>query len=355
MSKKNYIKLFGIALSAIIITIGVISGIITVLDSMKIDHIFKEKGFLAFLCFALISIISGLIAVIIELIRNNKNLLVLEDGFTDKNLDSLLITLIEKSLNQSLHKREYNEVIRLGTVLSRPLWLSGKYNSRIQIGRLVEEAAGSIGKKNEQAQALIDDIGWTNAEMGNYPEAIKNINHGIEIVQKIPNHYLLAKGLRHLGGIAKRTKLFVEAKAKYSAALEAAEKITDSKEAKEMMAGIEYALGNLCFELKDFINAEKHIETALIQFRELKDTERAIKTISIKANLYLEKGEIDNAKDMFREGLKLSRDNDRKDEIVLNLKGLSKIYFLENNVTKAMELKNEADIIAKAIGIKNIN
>ena len=185
--------------------------------------------------------------------------------------------------------------------MSQPLWLSGKYKSRINIGKLVEEAAALVGKKKEQAQALIDDVGWTNAELGNYIEAKKNIIHGNDIAKSEGLNFLLAKGLRHLGGIAKRENQFSDANKYYSDALEIANHIDDVKESKEMIAGIAYAMGSLEIEQKNLINAESHINTALNLFKELNDVERTIKTISLNAKLHLENGKIEKAKDMFRE------------------------------------------------------
>lgn len=354
-TKERFIRLVVVTISSLAGTAGLLAAITSFLDSAHVKNIFQNGGTLAVVCFVLIVVVGGLVSFLIEFIRTREKVINNEpgSGFTDSALSDVLITTIEKSLRNALAHKDYNEVIRMGAVLSRSLWLSGRYHARVKIGELVEEASALVGKKKEQAQALIDDLGWTNVVLGNYEEAKRNILHGNEIAKSEGHGYLHSKGLRHLGGIAKRQKSYDDANRCYDEALKVARSLSDPKESKEMIAGIEYALGSLKIDQRDLPDAEKHINTALDMYRELKDVERTIKTISLNADLHLENGEIQKAKDMFREGLKLSRENDRKDQIVFNLRGLSKIYFLEDDTAKAAELRNEADIIAKAIGMKS--
>jgi hypothetical protein len=45
------------------------------------------------------------------------------------------------------------------------------YSERIKVGEFVEEAAARTNNHEAQVAALIDDIGWTNAVVGNIDSA----------------------------------------------------------------------------------------------------------------------------------------------------------------------------------------
>ena len=115
-NKKRNSRLLIISISSMGITVGVLAGLIAILESVGINHIFKNGGILSLLCLILITICIGLISIIIEHQITKDEIINLNDGFEDKTLDDLLIKIIEKSLKHSLLKEEYNEVIRLGSV-----------------------------------------------------------------------------------------------------------------------------------------------------------------------------------------------------------------------------------------------
>lgn len=269
------------------------------------------------------------------------------------SLDSLFIVAVENSINESLSNEEYADVLRIGTALSRPLWLSGRYDSRIKLGIIVEEIAAKLHDKKAQAKALIDDIGWTKAELGDYVQAVRHISHGVDIAKDNNLVYWQCKGLRHLGAINRRQGNYREARKLYSESRLLTDSINQGYDKLEMKASLNYALGLLEFaETKDIAKAEGLIDQGIETYKKHNDYDRWLLSLSIKANFYLQNNNLLKAKDYFREGLKISKDYDRKRQIFKNLEGLIKIAMKEEDLTKANELQEEADAIATKIGYK---
>lgn len=73
--------------------------------------------------------------------------------------DEQLSTTLLEDLGVAFGSEAWEEVLKIGSVLSRPLWVLGKYRLRIEVGRLVEAAAARSGHTVAQATALIDDLG----------------------------------------------------------------------------------------------------------------------------------------------------------------------------------------------------
>jgi tetratricopeptide (TPR) repeat protein len=277
--------------------------------------------------------------------KNTYALARLRDEKQKQKTDQQEATLEEALLQnlESLYKKqEWGQVVSIGTSLSRPLWVSGRYIARIKIGKMVEEAAVKIDRLEPRVIALIDDLGWTNVIIGDYKKARKSIEHGLQLAQTHRLYYWWAKGLRHLAGIAKARKDYTTMKNYLEEALEVARQITDAYKKDEMIAGIYFGLANMHQEMKQYEEALKYSSEAQKIYTTYGDEERLAKTCSQAGLIYLHQGEFARAKDAFRKGLTLAQKLSRPDEVVHNQLGLAKVHFEEGDYEKAKQELEEA-------------
>lgn len=266
-------------------------------------------------------------------------------------ISSAVATTMISYVENYVRKRSFQSALRLGRVLSRPLWLDGQYEERIRLGELMLEASLSAGDKETQTHALIDDMGWTNFILKNYEEAKKNISHGLRIAEETNDFYMVAKAYRHLGGIETKLSRFDEAETNLLAAQNAASKINEEIRRKEMLAGIQYGLADLYMGVKKIDEAEKFCKLAQQTFHEINDRERHAKTFSRLGQILMLKGMDMEALSTFSEGLASSRDVNRDDEIVRNLIGIARIYMKSGRVTDAKLKLGEASDLSDSNGL----
>lgn len=244
---------------------------------------------------------------------------------------------------------DYSTLIRFGVALSRPLWLQGEYKARIAIGQIVEDAAARIDNKKAQATALIDDLGWTYVALKQFEEAEKNIQHGKGIASEISNHYLVARALRHLAGMAIERNALDNAIDFCNQAIKEAEKIPDVEDKEEMIAGIEYAFSVIFWMKNDLIIAKNYCLSARAKFEKLEDNERLAKTFSLLGKIGEKDGDLENAKDIYRRGLQFAEQMNIRDEIIRNHLGLARILLRQGQ--KATEHLNIAKNLSQSTPI----
>ena len=241
---------------------------------------------------------------------------------------------LSKTLAEQFQKMadcgDYQTVLRIGRPLSRALWLEGQYDTRVAVGRVVEEAASRLNEPHAQAQALVDDIGWTSVALGRLDEAEKNILRGIDIANGNGLDYLAAKGHRHLGGIEIQRTRPSKALSWLDLAEEAAKGIKDEKAKLEMIAGIRYGQAEAYLRLDRLNDAERSSSEARELFVRSDDRSRAVKTYAQLGKVCERKGNILEARDFYRKGLKLAEDTNRRDEIIRNHLGLARVAWAEN-------------------------
>lgn len=274
----------------------------------------------------------------------------LRNEIKDEDLD--IPTEIQKMVKYLYKKKKYNDVVRLGSTISRFLWLNHYYNQRIDIGKMVEDSASKTKNIKEQISALIDDIGWTFFKINNSKKAEANINIGINKAKKHQLYYYAAKGERHLAGIAakkNRSNIIQH----LTNAEDFTQKITDNRLKYEMEGSLSFAKAEYYFEEKNFLEAEiKILETRRIYEN---DADRIVKTHSLLGNIYLEQNtddSIQKAKDEFNAGYGNCKDV-RSDEYARNAIGLAKIEMKEGNYIDAKSYLEEAQTILK--GTDEIN
>ena len=250
---------------------------------------------------------------------------------------------------------QFLDTIRFGIRISRVLWLSGRYNERIAIGKMIEDSAARLQMTEKQVQSLIDDIGWTYFLVGNAEEAEANISHGIELAMRNKLFYLAAKGERHLAGIADRHRNdLAKAKDHLLRAKNICKSIPTGEQHDEMLGGLSYALSEFCLSmnrpteaLNNSLQAKKLYESNPHQ------EDRAVKIHSQLGRIHLKLNKLQQARDYFRHGLECAKRFSRPDEQGMNLLGLGQVYLEERNWTESIHVLEEAEKIFGQIGLRS--
>lgn len=310
--------------------------------------IIKKLGFFGIYTLILHGLIIGILNIMYKNYLSSLNETPL-DPIKSNESDSLLVNDLITSLSQAMKNKKFEEVIRIGTSLDRPLFLSGNYKARLEIGLLVEDASASIDNKMIQMKTLIDSIGWTYAELGEYKNGEKNIKHGLRISKNLNSHFYTAKALRHLGAISRRSKEYAKAKESFTESLAFAHKITNSEKKKESIAGVAYALASLHFYLEEYDKSIAYINNSIKYFSEIKDITRLTKSLTKKANICYANNDKEIAKDLFRSSLKIAQESGLRLVAVRSMIGLCKIYLEEEKWDKARKYVEMAQNLEKEI------
>lgn len=261
--------------------------------------------------------------------------------------------LLAEALRSAYTKRNWDGVIRLGSALSRPLWITGRYPLRIEIGKLVEEAASFSKKPEIQAAALIDDLGWTSVALGKYQEAIAHIEHGLKIAREAGLHVFVCKGYRHLSGIALKQSKTADAEKHAQMVEDRLATITGDIEHKAMAAGLNYLRGRIAQTKGDYPKALQLIASAKALYVQLDDKDRSLKLMGAIGEIQLASDDLKTAKDTFREGVAAAYDASRGDCLLTNLIGLAKIAQREEQYSNARDLLVQASKTALELGDTN--
>jgi tetratricopeptide (TPR) repeat protein len=231
--------------------------------------------------------------------------------------------------------------------------LSGRYKERIAIGTYLEDAAAHLGLTTEQAVSLIDDLGWTNAVLGNLEIAKENIRHGIDLAGQAGDKYLQSKGFRHLGVIEQKFVANTSAAQDYFEQAErTAEEIPDATLQAEMLAGILFNRGEGLLQMLDFEMSRRFAERALDIYRALRDSTRIIKVMTLVASVDMKSGELGRARDGFRAALTEAKRHARRDEVGKSLLGLGEVYLREEKFDLAEKALDEAATVLLELGLK---
>ena len=278
-----------------------------------------------------------------------------ESAITEIDAGSKLPNELTALVEGSFKQKDFVEVVRIGSQLSRPLWLSGSYKERAQIGEWIADSAATLAMPKEQAAALIDDVGWTNAVLNNVEKAEQNIEFGIKIALDNQLYYLAAKGERHLAGICYKYKRDYEvADEHFKAALEHAEKIEGESRRREMIAGIQFGQAEYFISIKDFEKALAPAQNSQKEYQSLKDQdERIVKSYSQLGRIYLGLSNLNEAENSFHAGFGKAAALRRKDEMIINRFGMAQIHFARSEYSNAIEVLDESIEGFHELGMEN--
>lgn len=351
-SKISLVPNIVLFFATVIGTVTVFWTIIGIMDYFKIDlQYFKDIKWVSIYLILLHGIIFGLVALYYQALLRIANPHYKNDSENiEGHNDSILVNDLIQSLKTALNSKHYQEVIRIGSALSKPFFLSGNYKVRLSIGQLVEEAAAAINDRERQAIELIDSIGWMNVELGNLDEGEKHIKHGLQLAKENNNFYYVSKANRHLGAICRRKLNYETAEMYYLQSLEEAEKITEAKTKTEALAGTNYAQALLYFHKNNYLKAEEFIELAISRFEKINYYEKVIMSLITKADILFSLEKIPEAKDLYRKAMHLSETSTQRLQMVSSYIGLSKVYIKENDWLKAIEYLEKSENIEKELG-----
>jgi len=297
----------------------------------------------------MLAIIFGMLDLIIQLIKQQKTF-EKEDLSIQTEEDEHVVNNLMLDLRNAYDNENWPEVIKIGSVLSRPLWITGKYSMRIEIGKLVETAAAYSKAYDKQVITLIDDLGWTNVALKNFIEAENNIKHGLELALKNKWNLLACKATRHLSGIAIRKGDIILARKYYEDAKVFIPFITPEENKEEMQAGLDYLNAVILKNENKYDDSMNELEESLRIYNKYNDNDRIAKCMTFKSNILLEKGKLQDAKDQFRAALSFSKNISRKDQILENYLGIAKVYYKENALDESKKAYEAAAKIAEEIG-----
>lgn len=301
-----------------------LSVLVTLFGGISNFEYTKKNPILVVICVIITTIIMSLILTIKELI---------DKGIEEKKpliLSSELVSIVSRLSEE----KKYLDVVRFGSTVGRYLHLNGNTIERIEIGKLVEDAASKEGRIFEQVSALIDDLGWSKSVEGDTEKAKRNIKSGIELAVKNQLYYFAAKGERHLSGIEKHAKNISQFEQHLKNAENYTTLIIDHSEKNEMEASLFLAKAKYSLEINKLDEAESFAKQAFEKFKD--DTDRQVKVYALLGNIYLTSNKPQEAKDQFNKGYKSCKDI-RNDEYAKNAYGLALIAFAEHYYLKAKE------------------
>ena len=330
-----------------------LSGLLSILIGQALSKIF-EKEWVFFLAFGIVFIVFIVVTLIFEHVAVNFN--------------------ISKIIEKDLKDKKYKSVIRLAYPLSRPLWIAGKYDLRIKLGRQVLTALNSLTEdtlllddkkvsvEELKARILIDDLGWTIFRTNMYSEeCIANIEEGIIIAEEEQLYPIAVKGHRHLIGIYDKlgNKVKIDeniSKARDLCNSDIYKKKVSAKERESVIKGLDYALLKIQIER---YKEENSSDTAILDsfisqinslsnyYKTEEDWERYAKTFYVKSDilmLYNQRAKDVEAVNILQEGLNVCDEQARNDgyiRIAINL------MILKNK--QILSIKNDKDEKARLI------
>ena len=227
---------------------------------------------------------------------------------------------VRDRLNNAYDKAKWNLVIKIAQTMSRPLWLLGLYDMRVDYLKKGIKAAESNEEETNKEQAKFHlDIGWTKftiyqkTKEGDVDKAIQDIKEGIETAEeniseekqhKKDRYYqLIVEGYRHLVGIYIHKRNMSEIKKNMVLAVENWNKITEDNSWKgKVKMGIDEAKGHVEIAKGNIKKAIVIFERVQKQYEKVGDRDRAVKMYNYIGNACLENEQNHKAKKNFLEG-----------------------------------------------------
>jgi len=221
-------------------------------------------------------------------------------------------------LQRAYDLQRWEEVCRIGSVLSRPLWLSGHYEIRLKVGKMVESAAAYCDHKTTRARSMIDDLGWTSYKLDEAEAAGKWIEDGIRLAKEIKDYYSVAKGYRHLASITRRQGDVDAAQAYLNKAKRYISRIVSEQEKSELSNSILLSEGRLLLKRGQLQDSIVLLKQALDSYRSAEDKEREIKVYAILGKAEEGLDRVSKARVHYEEGRLMAMKFGRFDEVANN-------------------------------------
>ena len=314
-------------------------------EVLGIDFSFiKNNNWLGYYFACSIPIIISISYILITLIKTKSKPIEI------RNLN--FIDSLFNYFDQCISEKDYEEIIRFGTAISRPLWLSQNYESRKRVGEYVYNAALQTKNEPVKIRFLIDDIGWTSIELLQYDEAEKNLKQGIKLSESSGDIFYKAKAYRHLFGLNYRMGNNEKAQKMLNIAIKETKKISTSKAKDEAVAEINYSQSLLNYNNEKFNEAIKNIEYAEPLFKKLSRKEWSIKVSIQKAEILIKQDDTFAAEEIILECINESVNHHFNKQHVRSLMAKCHLFYYQHKHNLAIETYEKALQIAKKIGMK---
>ncbi len=248
-----------------------------------------------------------------------------------------LFESLEGAVSDAYKEKKWNFVVEIGSFLSRPLWIAGKYELRKRIGEMVEDAAAHCNRKVDRASALIDDVGWTTFILGDRNRARKAISDGLMIAKQEEEWFLCAKASRHLASIARQGGEPNLCGIRLDEANDFAAKIDSSENRREMQVSLKASTAKLLVAEERYADAIALLEEAERHFSTLGDHYRVVKIHQALGNAHAAAGQSLEARASFKRGFEQASGLGRKDEALGNATALALLFNEDKDVTGARE------------------
>jgi tetratricopeptide (TPR) repeat protein len=276
-----------------------------------------------------IAIIVTAIQLCISLFKSIRKISADKDAKGDSP-DSLL-----HYIESAYENERWTEVIKIGSALSEPLWYTGKFEIRMKIGKLFEDAALHANNTEARIGALLDDLGWTKYRL-NIRGAIQDIEKGLQLAIENRMPYFIAKGHRHLCHIyAAMPNRIGDAEKQYQKAKAQIDSITDTVKRNETYGNVEYAHARLLDAKGKFKEALKAIENSIAHYKLNNDLDRLVKMYNFKGRIILKLGNRSDAIEMFKAGQKLAVEISNNVNIIRNGNDIARLYYDDGEIEMA--------------------
>ena len=187
--------------------------------------------------------------------------------------------------------------------------------------------------------------------MGLYEEAETKIKLGIRLARENANGYYLAKGYRHLFGIAYRNGRLEKAEEYLNEAIKFTDMLNQDIRKDELVAEIHFAMSSLEYKKDNLATALVEIEIASKKYGAIPGKEWPIKILARKGDILLRQSNVEEALPVYTHGLHESRQFHLNKQIVANLIGIGKCQCKKGELRKAKQTLEEAFAIANNIGM----
>lgn len=237
--------------------------------------------------------------------------------------DNVVGNQLKEAIKHWYEKEKYGEVVTFGRAIGRALYISACYETRIEIGQIVENAAKKLGDENLRVNVLLDDVGWTKFLCGK-EGALSDINNALEIAKKTENYKAISKAFRHLFAIELSEEKNLEKAEEYLVqAYDACGKLSDGREKDSIYAGLYYAEAELDIKTKNYEHALEMAEKSKSIRKKLNEIDRHLRSYAQigKIELLDPNGDIHDARSQFYKGIDESLSVNRIDELVKNAYG----------------------------------
>lgn len=341
---------------------------------MKKDiyYLFKSSNFFIILFECIKMLFSAVIGYVIALLINNiwafivasvvlVIIIVIYSVLLSKKMHHFDIL---KILQEEQKKSNWFEIIRIGYPMSRPLWLSGRYMLRVEIGEIIKAAASAIDGGDVKicgetinsrfilVSTLIDDLGWTRHMLGQTEKAKKNIEDGISIAAENKYTTLEIKGYRHLFGIYSSENNSEEIQ-RVEKELQRLIQALPEDERDDVQLGLYFSKGEHAYRIGEYDRAIAYIKEAQQGYESIKDYERYVKTFDILGDIYMAKDNLHDAERNYRKGMNEAKKWQRKERYVTIVTDFLKLENkiisedVEYTTEESFRDKEEMDVLYK--------